>query len=407
MITRIEIDGFKSFVDFSLDLPPFLALVGPNSSGKSNLFDALEYLKQDMAGWESALLSARRGRPQELFHRVAKGRPIERFLISVDSFVPTEYGLLGIRASAGAVLEERVYQDRNDATIRDTAIHTPVAFSNALRVLRGEEMPDSWSVFRPIVDSGFAAFKQHGSIPDVAVRARLHEVEARLHELSSWRFVSPAPLRMRSRWPTADDGALDESGKNIAAVLGRLAGTEHFDDIIIDISSLIPGVAGLNVDLDEHRQEWSFDVIFDDEGAVPSTLLSDGTLRVLAILTMLHDPKSAGTLLIEEIETGLHPSRLKELLRRIRQRVSSTYEPDAQLRQVIVTSHSPVVVSELYGTAPDSLMFMDTVARVDPENERVSRVTRALPVRSSGERGTYVSPRQIRQYLGTVRGEER
>nr|QQZ49753.1 AAA family ATPase [Phenylobacterium glaciei] len=44
MLTRIEIDGFKTFEHFSLDLQPFTAIVGPNASGKSNLFDALRFL---------------------------------------------------------------------------------------------------------------------------------------------------------------------------------------------------------------------------------------------------------------------------------------------------------------------------------------------------------------------------
>ena len=44
MITRIEIDGFKSFENFALDLPPFLVLIGTNASGKSNLLDALTFV---------------------------------------------------------------------------------------------------------------------------------------------------------------------------------------------------------------------------------------------------------------------------------------------------------------------------------------------------------------------------
>ncbi|MFI6072759.1 AAA family ATPase [Actinoplanes sp. NPDC051343] len=44
MLTRIEIDGFKTFRDFALDLPPFLVLLGPNGAGKSNLSDALDFL---------------------------------------------------------------------------------------------------------------------------------------------------------------------------------------------------------------------------------------------------------------------------------------------------------------------------------------------------------------------------
>jgi predicted ATP-dependent endonuclease of OLD family len=44
MLTRIELSGFKSFDDFGLDLRPLTAIVGPNASGKSNLFDALRFL---------------------------------------------------------------------------------------------------------------------------------------------------------------------------------------------------------------------------------------------------------------------------------------------------------------------------------------------------------------------------
>ncbi len=41
MLTRIGIDGFKSFRDFKLDFPPFLVIIGRNAAGKSNLFDAM------------------------------------------------------------------------------------------------------------------------------------------------------------------------------------------------------------------------------------------------------------------------------------------------------------------------------------------------------------------------------
>ncbi len=44
MITLIELDGFKTFQDFKLELSPFQVIVGPNGAGKSNLFDALRLL---------------------------------------------------------------------------------------------------------------------------------------------------------------------------------------------------------------------------------------------------------------------------------------------------------------------------------------------------------------------------
>ena len=46
MITKIEIDGFKSFRNFSMEFTPFTVVAGINASGKSNLFDALELLSR-------------------------------------------------------------------------------------------------------------------------------------------------------------------------------------------------------------------------------------------------------------------------------------------------------------------------------------------------------------------------
>ncbi len=46
MITQIELDGFKTFKDFKVELAPFQVIVGPNGAGKSNLFDALQLLSR-------------------------------------------------------------------------------------------------------------------------------------------------------------------------------------------------------------------------------------------------------------------------------------------------------------------------------------------------------------------------
>jgi AAA15 family ATPase/GTPase len=46
MITRLEVDGFKSRRDFAVDLEPFTVFIGPNSAGKSNILDALDLLSR-------------------------------------------------------------------------------------------------------------------------------------------------------------------------------------------------------------------------------------------------------------------------------------------------------------------------------------------------------------------------
>ena len=73
MLTRIEIDGFKTFEGFSLDLGPLTAVVGPNASGKSNLFDALRFLSL-LAQYDiRTAMQGLRGDPEELFRQTASG----------------------------------------------------------------------------------------------------------------------------------------------------------------------------------------------------------------------------------------------------------------------------------------------------------------------------------------------
>lgn len=390
MITHIEIDGFKSFLDFKLDVPPFLALVGPNASGKSNLFDALEY-EWESRGPGSPLLDARRGRPHELFHRVAKGHPVELFSVRTTRLLHITEGLVKVTTSVGAAFDDGHPRENSQLTQLHSAGDKNEELEPALRdrlrvgidTMYGEraEREETFAKTANLIESGMQGERQY----------------------------VPEPHAMR-RWASAADlRPLERDGANLAAVLGRMRNTEAFGDLMIDLAALIPDVVQVVPELDEKRQEWSFDLVIDGQGPVPSTLLSDGTLRVLGLLAALHDPDHPGVLMIEEIENGLHPSRLAELLRRMQDSVTDLNDStslDRPLRQVILTSHSPVVVSELYRWRPESLIFMDSVIRVDPDHDRVSRVSVARPVRAGGERGTYISPRQVHKYLATVHQDE-
>ncbi|WP_043618486.1 AAA family ATPase [Nonomuraea candida] len=348
MLTRIEIDGFKSFLDFGLDVPPFLALVGPNSSGKSNLLDALAFARAaiqmgvpHLRSGEDPLLEARRGKPQELFHQPAGHRPVSGFSIRVEA----EAGVQGRCEDVRAAMEAR--RDSGDWT---------------LDVMPERSRQKVWP-----------------------------------EEVASWHFHVPDPQAMRRPVTAFNQRPLVEDAGNLAAVLARMADTGELDDLMVDLSALVPDVTGVRPVLDEREQEWSFDILVDHE-PMPARLASDGTLRVLALLAALYDESSAGLLMVEEVENGLHPSRLGRLLDRISQRVGRS---GRLWRQVILTTHSPVAVSALYGTAPESLVFLDSVWRTGGGNPR-SRVTVAKPVRQEGEPGTFVSPRQVRTYLNTV-----
>lgn len=84
MITRIEIDGFKTFSKFSADLKPFIAVVGPNATGKSNLFDALKFLSRLAQVDVRQAMQELRGEPEELFRQTPAGnQTVMTFAIEV------------------------------------------------------------------------------------------------------------------------------------------------------------------------------------------------------------------------------------------------------------------------------------------------------------------------------------
>src|ERR1051326_641871 len=84
MITRIKIDGFKSFVDFSLDLAPFTAVIGTNAGGKSNLIDAFRFLAASVKGDPFDAIEAVRGDAESLFHQYADGSRVDTMRLAVE-----------------------------------------------------------------------------------------------------------------------------------------------------------------------------------------------------------------------------------------------------------------------------------------------------------------------------------
>src|SRR5215212_11745850 len=89
MITRIEINGFKSFQNFTMDLLPFQVFIGPNGVGKTNLFDAVSLLSHlaDNNTVEEALRQSR-GEVRELFTFYPDGSRANLMTFAVEVLVP-------------------------------------------------------------------------------------------------------------------------------------------------------------------------------------------------------------------------------------------------------------------------------------------------------------------------------
>ncbi|MFF0035230.1 AAA family ATPase [Streptomyces mirabilis] len=401
MITRIEIDGFKTFDRFSLDVPPFLVLLGANSSGKSNLLEAVALLGRLVRKPSSQTLvrHSRRGGPRELFRRRPDGGLVDEMRIGANVLLETErFGLCHVNVDARIEYQEAPEPLRVELSIDGVGGY-------------GLQLPERVA---ESVDETAPYVSRKGWGEDPALDSAVsHELG---RAVDGWRLLDPLPDAMRQPADAYDNDALTEDGRNLGAVLGRLWGAapDRQRAFEADVAAVLPDVQKIDVERDEVRAQWDIWIQHKNEPRMAPRVVSGGTLRVLALLAAAHDPAHPGVLMIEEPENGLHPNRVPRLLERLRGRATdltgyrqpdrggfTDYDDHDALRQIIVTSHSPVVLASLLDEASRDVVFLDTVTRIEPGTPP-TRLTRARQVGTGGERGTYVTPMEVRQYLDPV-----
>jgi hypothetical protein len=157
-------------------------------------------------------------------------------------------------------------------------------------------------------------------------------------ELSGWRtyYLDPR-VAMRTAEPPSEVRDIGVLGGQVAPFLYRLRAEypKHFGAIVRTIRSIVPSVEDLSVDLDERRG--TLDILVRQDGVeYSSRVVSEGTLRVLALCAIAVNPWSGSLLAFEEPENGVHPRRL-ELIAQLLLSLSTEHG-----KQVIVTTHSPL-----------------------------------------------------------------
>ena len=89
-------------------------------------------------------------------------------------------------------------------------------------------------------------------------------------------------------------------------------------------------------------------MLYDVDGKeYTSRVLSEGTLRILALCILCQDTRHTGLLCFEEPENGVHPFRIKTMAALLRDLSTDFSDPEMPLRQIIVNTHSIVFVKEM------------------------------------------------------------
>ncbi len=116
-------------------------------------------------------------------------------------------------------------------------------------------------------------------------------------------------------------------------------------------------VKELEIDADDTRELLTLRLVERTGIDIPARSLSEGTLRFLALCVLLEDPDFGGVICMEEPENGIHPANIKAMLDLLQDLAVDPEEApgsDNPVRQVIVNTHSPVVVQVVH---PRDLLF--------------------------------------------------
>lgn len=339
-IESITLRNFRAFKDVTLkDIPPFCVLVGANGTGKSTLFSVFGFLRDAMTTNITAALGKLGGSRgfQEVRTRGCDG-PIEielkiradlgrkatnliTYSLSIDEHD-------GRPVVAREILKYRRGSGGQPWHFLDFSFGRGEAVTNELEKV--EDVKDLVRETQTLKSPDILAIK------GLAQFERFSAVVALGNLIENWHLSDFHISRARPEQEAGYAEHLSREGENLSLVIEYLY-KHHpriFEKIREKLKARVPGITNVEA---KTTEEGRILLKFQDgafEDPILARFVSDGTIKMLAYLTLLYDPNPHPLLCVEEPENQLYPSLLWELAEEFR-----SYA--VRGGQVFVSTHSP------------------------------------------------------------------
>ena len=334
-IESLHVQNFRALKEVEFrNLTPMTVLVGPNGSGKSTVFDVFAFLAEC---FESGLRRAwdRRGKARELRTRGAEGAVTIRIKYRESAGTPLITYHLAVEEHNGApvVAREWLWWKRR-------SYGAPFRFLD-YRMGEGEaasgEAPDAedMRVSVPLKSPNLLAVNALGQFKEHPRVAALRDF------IMGWHVSYLSADSVRGQPEAGPQERLSRTGDNLANVIQYLA--EQYPDRLDRIFSVLrKRVPRIDRVMAETMADGRLLLQIKDapfNHPVLARFASDGTLKVLAYLLLLHDPEPPPFIGIEEPENFLHPRLLRGVAEECRGAAERTH--------LLVTTHSPFFLDAL------------------------------------------------------------
>lgn len=334
-IESLHVENYRALRKVEINhLTPMTVLLGPNGSGKSTVFDVFNFLSECFQfglrhAWD------RRGRAKELKTRGAHG-PIVfdlKYREQLGAPLITYHLAIDEGQRGPEVIEEWLQWRRgtNGKPFRFLEFRRGIG-----RAVSGEQ-PDDEALRKDtsLRSPDLIAVNTLGQLTE-------HPRVAALREFITDWYVSYLSIDQARNQPEAGpQERLSKGGENLANVIQYLK-EQHEDRLQAIFTVLRQRIPRLErVDAEPMPDGRLLLQIKDApfEQPVLSKFASDGTLKMLTYLVVLHDPSPPHFIGIEEPENFLHPRLLPELAEECR--------AAAEHSQLLITSHSPFLLNAM------------------------------------------------------------
>lgn len=361
MLKSIKIDNFKSYSSQTLPLAPLTLMIGANASGKSNALEAFRFLSWLSQGQKLSVLK----HVVDNSERVLRGQLNDLGYLDSPEFTLgcntddkdwTDFSIsICTRENELHISKEKItgtkssvplYQIKQAATGLNSDV--VVAYNN---FSSGQHKPtitctDQIAILNQLeTPAVFANKRAQKEIPKTVKHFQ--------SLLENTLFLDPVPSMMRGD-SFADKKLLGDCS-NLSGVLYTLWQDSSLHATIIEFIKSLPEQDVTNLDFFEDRRgKISLELIetFGDvDRKWSAELLSDGTLRVLAIAAALLSAPKGATVVIEEVDNGVHPSRAKQLLKTMREQAEN------RGIRLLVSTHNPALMDALPDDALADVVF--------------------------------------------------
>ena len=363
MLKHIDIKGYRSLKDVSLDMEPLNVLIGPNGGGKSNFMDVFALFKEAARGGLSEGIDRRGGIRSVCYRGGEVGLDFtldfgSRELVAASGSVFAYAVSVRARGTSPIVLTEEMWVPGWKPENPDESDSDRLEVIEEMIMSRGGDTPGQVTMhFGPFFvpeellpaphviqvqsESELAIFQ----IRNPTEYARQYRL---LQDLENWAHYPPIDVSPQSgiRRPQTTRPGLRVFRKceNAVAVLNAIAQMrpdvwgETLDVLRVACPDLrdvrFPPQGG-----DGKVFLYWFEKPFESEAGFSPDDLSDGTVRLLALVAILMTPEPPPLICIDEPEIGLHPDWIKI--------VAELLQSAATRTQVIVATHSPELVSRV------------------------------------------------------------